>query len=125
MFGDKFHIHFRARLQFPQSLRTLKYSFLNRDTTTGIDHYLRITYHNYISVLTDAVLCDAKTSLVHVRHQVGTSYRTEIFPTVRTGLILYEIVIIVVIIFIIIIIIIYRFLFRRFIFLIFNSRRRI
>ena len=79
----------------------------------------------HIVVLTDAILRIEKMSLVNIRHQVGTSYRTEIFPTVRTGLILYEIVIIVVTIFIIIIIIIYRFLFRRFIFLIFNSRRRI
>jgi len=50
----------------------------------------------------DAILRVDKKSLVHVRHQVGTSYRTDIFPTILTGLILNEIIIFIVIIFIVI-----------------------
>ena len=43
--GDKFLIHLHACQQFPQSLRSLKRSSLNRDITIIIYHYRRITYH--------------------------------------------------------------------------------
>jgi len=119
-FGDIFRIHFVARQQFSQSLRSLKHSVLNRDNTTGIEHYRRIAYHKYITVLTDAILRVEKTSLLHVRHQVGTSYRTDIFPTILTGLILKEISIFIVIIFVVIVLHLNTFLSRRFVCVIFN-----
>ena len=92
------------RQQFPLAIRYLKHSVIYRDITTGIDQYRVIAYHKHISVLTDAILSVEKTSLVHVRHQVGTSYRSDIFPAILTGLILNEIIIFIVIIFFVIII---------------------
>jgi len=102
IFGDIFRIHFHARRQFSQAFQCLKHSVLNRDITTGIDHYRGITIHKYITILTDAILRVEKTSLVHVRHQVGTSYMTDIFPTILTCLILNEMIIFIVIIFFVI-----------------------
>ena len=114
IFGDNFRVHILARQQFPQALRSLKHSVLYRDITTGIDQYRGIAYHKRITVLTDPYCV---SSLVHVRHRVGTSYRTDIFPTILTGLILNEIIIIIVII---IIILLNTFFFRRFICVLFN-----
>ena len=104
VFCDKFRIHIVASQQFPKSLRSLKHSVLNRYITAGIDHYRRIAYHKYNTILTDAILRVEKASLLHVGHQVGTSYRTDIFPTILTGLILNEINIFNLIIFVFIVI---------------------
>ena len=122
--GNKFCIQCLVRQQFPQPLRSLKHPSFNRDNTTCIYHHRRITYRKHIAVLTHAILGAEKTSLVHVRHQVGTSYRAGIFPTLCTGLILYVIGIFIVTIFIFFIFIINSFLFRGFIFEFLNSIRR-
>ena len=105
VFGDIFRVHFLARQQFPQTLPALKHSVLNRDNTFGIDQYRGIAYQKHITLFTDAIMSVERTSLVHVGHQVGTGYRTDILPTILKGLILYEIIIILFLI-----------LFRRFIF---------
>ena len=118
VFGDSFSVHVLARQQLPQTLRALKHSVLYSYITTGIDQYRRVAYHKRITLLTDAILRVDKPSLVHVRHQVGTSSRPEIFPTILAGLVLNEIIIVIGIIFVIIIV--NTILFRRFICVIFN-----
>jgi len=57
VFGDNFRIHFLARQQFPQALRALKHSVLNRDINFGIDRL----YERHIACR-ENVSCTPKAS---------------------------------------------------------------